>query len=239
MCKKLSVIVPAYNEEDTIERLLSSVLAVDLSGTGLEREVIVVDDGSTDGTRGRIPEHADIRVLRHDSNRGKGAAIKTGLAAAAGDIVLIQDADLEYSPSEYPGLLEPIVSGRADVVYGSRFRNHPFPRRMRLIGTVFNWCVSIFTSLLYGRLITDEATCYKVFRKEFIDSLGLESERFDFCAEVTAKSLRRGCRFSEVPITYTARTVSEGKKVNWRDGLHAIAVLTKYRFGKGDEHSSL
>jgi len=219
--------VPVYNEHSTLETLLGRVLAVPL-----DLDVIVVDDGSRDGTRevlaelaGRLP----IRALFHELNRGKGAAIRTALAEARGEIVIIQDADLEYDPEEYPRLIDPIVRGESNVVYGSRYLSHDNP----LPFTHFKVAVLLLNAmanLLYGTRITDEATCYKVFRASLIKSLPLRCERFEFCPEVTARVAKRGERILEIPIRYHYRTRAQGKKIGWRDGFEAIWTLLRYRF---------
>lgn len=228
---KLSVLIPAYNEERTIGHVLEAVLGVDLSALGVEKEVIVVNDGSLDKTgaivRERFPQ---VRYIRHPINRGKGAATRTAIAAATGDVLLIQDADLEYDPLDYPALIKPILNGTAKVVFGSRFRHKWYPKRMRpphFLGNIF---LTLLTNLLYGVWITDEATCYKVFQAEVLKSIPLEGEEFEFCPEVTAKVCRLGYRIHEVPIHYSARLVSEGKKIAWTDGIQAVQTLIKFRF---------
>jgi glycosyltransferase involved in cell wall biosynthesis len=223
----LSVLVPAYNERDTVETLLRRVLAVPV-----DKDVVVVDDGSSDGTRevlARLARELPIRVLYHERNRGKGAAIRTALAEARGEVVIIQDADLEYDPNDYPRLLEPIVRGETNVVYGSRYLGHTNP----LPFTHFKVAVLLLNAmanLLYGTRITDEATCYKMFRTSLIRSLPLQCVRFEFCPEVTARVAKRGERILEVPIRYRYRTRAQGKKIGWRDGFEAIWTLLRYRF---------
>jgi len=224
---RVSVLVPVYNEAGTVAAILTKVLAVDLP-----KEVIVVDDGSTDGTGELLTEfarlHPEVRVLRHRGNRGKGAAIRTALAQASGDVVVIQDADLEYDPGDFPRLLAPITRGEADVVYGSRVRgrNRMSYLRYYLGGRL----VSLCASLLFGYWLTDEPTCYKMFRRDLVAGMTLEADGFDFCPEVTAKLLRRGVRYREVPIRYSPRSMTEGKKIRARDGLLAIWTLGKLRF---------
>jgi len=223
----LSVLVPVYNERDTLENLLRRVLAVPV-----DKEVIVVDDGSRDGTRevlARLVRELPIRALYHERNRGKGAAIRTALAEAKGEFTIIQDADLEYDPEEYPRLLAPIVEGRANVVYGSRYLSHTNP----LPFTHFKVAVLLLNAmanLLYGTHLTDEATCYKMFRTSLLQSLPLRCERFEFCPEVTARVAKRGEKILEIPIAYHYRTKAEGKKIGWNDGFEAIWTLLRYRF---------
>ncbi len=225
----LSVAMPAYNEKDTLRDILQQVLAVDVP-----LELIIVDDGSTDGTReilrdeveGRYP---NVRVLYHEQNQGKGAAILTAIQHATGEYLIVQDADLEYDPQDYKRLLERMVESKAEVVYGSRFLGSV--EGMKLPNLVANRILTIATNLLFpGARITDEATCYKLFRTSLLRSLKLNARRFDFCPEVTAKVLKRGCRIQEVPIAYSARTVTQGKKIRWTDGLDAIGALIRYRF---------
>jgi len=226
---KLSVIIPAHNEEATIDEVIEQVRAVDLGDVALE--IIVVDDASTDSTVQKLAARAGqpgIKVLTHPANRGKGAAIRTGLSSVTGDMVLIQDADLEYDPKDYPRLVAPIIEGRADVVYGSRFAGRR--ENMAFANLVANKVLAWTASLLYGKRITDEATCYKVFATDVLRSFKLSCERFEFCPEATAKTLRGGYRLVEVPISYHARTVEAGKKIRAFDGLVAIWTLLRFRF---------
>jgi glycosyltransferase involved in cell wall biosynthesis len=222
---RISVIIPVYNERDTIEEALRRVAAVDL-----EIEIVVVDDCSTDGTRELLRPRTDIRLIEHAQNQGKGAAIRTALQHMSGEIVIIQDADLEYDPQDYPALIAPIVAGQARVVYGSRFlKGRP---EMRPANYLCNRLLALSANLLFGGRITDEATCYKVFDAALLRSVPLTCRRFEFCPEVTAKLLRRGERIVEVPIRYTARSFDAGKKIRWWDGVEALWTLVKYRFVK-------
>jgi len=225
--RKLSVIVPVFNERNTVAEIVRQMRAVDLP---VEREIVIVDDGSDDGTRAVLAQLADstVHVILHDHNRGKGAAIRTGLAQVTGDLVLIQDADLEYSPEDWPKLLAPIFSGRAQVVYGSRFTGER--RNMLFLHWVGNRFLSLVTNVLYNTTLSDMETCYKLFDRELIRDIRLRSDRFDFEPEITAKLLRRGVRIYEVPISYTGREFDEGKKITWRDGMVALWTLVKYRF---------
>jgi glycosyltransferase involved in cell wall biosynthesis len=223
------VIVPAYNEEATIDEVIRRIEDVDLGD--MDVEIVIVDDASTDSTRRLLEAHhgrPGIKVLRHESNRGKGAAIRTGLDSVSGDLVVIQDADLEYDPNDIPGLVKPIVDEAADVVFGSRFAGSV--QNMRLRNLVANKVLAWTATLLFGQRVTDEATCYKVFVTDTLRSFDLECERFEFCPEVTAKTLRRGYRLVEVPIDYRARTTETGKKIKARDGLEAIWTLLRFRF---------
>lgn len=221
---KVSVIIPVYDERETIAETIARVRACPV-----EKEIIVVDDASSDGTPEVISALAgdDLRLLCQPRNLGKGAAIRRALEIAAGDIVLIQDADLEYDPADYPALIGPIISGEADVVYGTRA---PRFEGMRCAHRVFNWIAARLANFLYHAGITDEATCYKVFRAEVIRSMPLKCQRFEFCPEVTAKVCKRGLRIHEVPISYHARTAGAGKKIRWWDGVIALWTLLKYRF---------
>lgn len=225
----LTVIIPCYNEARSIATLLDAV-----AGSAYRKQIVVVDDASTDGTAAalegwRASAGVAIDVLRHPANRGKGAAIRTGLSAARGAICLIQDADLEYDPSDYPSLIEPILAGRADVVYGSRY----LKPEARLPMTPNRACVhllNLMVRVLYGQKISDEATCYKAFRTDLLRQMDLRCERFEFCPEVTAKACRMGLTIREVPIRYRPRSVLEGKKIRWKDGVEAIATLFRWRF---------
>ena len=223
----LSVIVPVFNERGTVAEIIRRVRAVEVP---LSVEVIVVDDGSSDGTDKVLAALSDstVRVVSHDRNQGKGAAIRTGLGVARGDLVLIQDADLEYDPDDWPKLLDPILKGKASVVYGSRFTGER--KNMLLLLWVGNRFLSLVTNLLYQSTLSDMETCYKLFDRRVIEGLVLVSNRFDFEPEITAKVLRRGYRIYEVPISYAGREMDEGKKITWRDGFAAVKALVKFRF---------
>lgn len=227
---RLSVIIPAYNEKDTVLELLRRVEAVPL---GLEKEIIVVDDFSTDGTREILAglDRPDIRVLFHAKNMGKGSALRTGFSEATGDIILVQDADLEYDPADYPGLLAPILDGRADVVYGSRFLGGPH-RVLFFWHSVGNRFLTALSNVVTNLNLTDMETCYKVFRGDVLRKLSLKSRRFGFEPEITVKVAKLKCRIYEVPISYAGRNYSEGKKIGWKDGLAALFHIMRYRFFK-------
>lgn len=229
---KLSIILPAYNEERTVRRILDAVFAADLSGLPqpVEKEVIVVDDASTDRTAEIAAADARVRLVRHERNRGKGAAIRTGLAHATGDVVVVQDADMEYSVEDYPALLRPFMESEVRVVYGSRFLKRRWPTGMRPMNYLANRMLTLTANLLYGAGLTDEATCYKVFRTDLLKSLPLQADGFDFCPEVTALVRRRGVRIHERPVEYKARTLAEGKKVRWKHGFQAVMTLVRCRF---------
>ncbi len=224
---KLSIIMPVYNEANSLREIVKRVQQV-----GLAWEIILVDDGSQDGTREILKEFdgsQNIRVILHEKNQGKGAAVRTGLAAARGDILLIQDADLEYDPRDYPLLLKPIQEGIADVVYGSRFLGGP--RRVTMFWhMVANKMLTFMTNLLYDTILSDMETGYKVFRREVIEGMPLHAKRFDFEPEFTAKVLKRHYRIYEVPISFNPRDYSQGKKIKLRDAFEAVWTLLKYRF---------
>lgn len=231
---KLSVLMPVYNERQWLHTIVERVLEVDL---GLSKELVVVDDCSKDGTRDlirglpqRYPGH-DIRPFFHDPNQGKGAAVRTALRNATGDFLLVQDADLEYSPRDYPRLLDPLLEGKADVVFGSRFLTNA-GRVHKLVHYSLNRGLTLATNLLYNVHLTDMETCYKAFTREVAGSLDLQSNRFGIEPEFTAKVCRRGYRLWEVPISYHGRSKKEGKKITWKDGLPALWTLVKYRFAK-------
>ena len=207
---KLSVVIPVFNEKSTVEEIIRRVQAVDV---GLDKEIVAVDDASTDGTCEILQGLAadGIRVIRHEKNQGKGGALRTGFAAARGDVVLVQDADLEYDPREYPALLEPILEGRADVVYGSRFLGGPH-RVLYFWHSVGNRLLTTFCNMASNLNLTDMETCYKVFRREVLEKVRLKSRRFGIEPEITIKVAKLGCRVYEVPISYYGRTYEEGKK---------------------------
>jgi len=224
---KLSIIMPVFDEVNTVRAILEQVRAVPI-----EKEIIIVDDGSTDGTCDILRqemEHDDTCVFFHAENLGKGAAVRTGIAAATGNIILIQDADLEYDPRDYPALLAPIEEGRAKVVYGSRFLGGP-RKTMLFWHAVGNKLLTLVTNVLYDTILSDMETGYKVFTADVIKDIPLRAKRFELEPEVTAKVLKRGHRIYEVPISYTGREFDEGKKITWRDGFIALWTLFKYRF---------
>jgi glycosyltransferase involved in cell wall biosynthesis len=221
----LSIVIPVFNEADTVIRTIQEVNACPFS-----KEIIVVDDASTDGTRKileklRLP---DLHMIFHESNRGKGAALRTGFSVTRGDVVLIQDADLEYDPAEYPVLLKPILDGRADVVYGSRFAGHGAHRVLYFWHYIGNRFLTLISNVFTNLNLTDMETCYKVFTREALEGITIEEERFGFEPEITAKIAKKKLRIYEVPISYYGRTYEEGKKIGWKDGLWALWCIFKY-----------
>ena len=232
---KLSILIPAYNEEETIQEILKKIEEVDLSKINLEKEIVIVNDGSTDNTELKINEflknsNLNINLIKQE-NQGKGGAIRTAIKHATGDIIIIQDADLEYDPNDYNKLVMPIINKEAQVVYGSRRLNLDTGKkhsgfRFYAGGVILTFIIN----LLYNAKITDEPTCYKLFDSEIIKNINLKCKRFEFCPEVTAKVIKKGIKIKELPISYYPRSVEEGKKINWKDGIEAVWTLIKYRF---------
>lgn len=228
---KLSIIIPVYNEKDTILEILNKVQNADLGE--VEKEIIVVDDFSKDGTREILRNAGDeYKIVYHDKNRGKGMAIRTGLEHVTGDWVVIQDADLEYDPADYVKLLECAKKNNAQAVYGSRTANFKRGATSGLLYALGGLFVTLLTNILYKTQLTDEATCYKLFKADLIKSIPLSCQRFEFCPEITAKIAKRSIKIFEIPINYYPRHKREGKKINWKDGLEAIWTLIKYKFKK-------
>ena len=226
---KVSIIIPVYNEEQFIEEILKRV-----QDTGIPKEIIMVDDYSTDGTReilDKLKRKKGVKVIFHERNRGKGAAIRSGLRGVTGDVVIIQDADLEYDPQEYPKLLEPILDGRADAVFGSRFLGGPH-RVLYFWHYAGNRFLTLLSNALSNLNLTDMETCYKAFKADVIKSLNLQSDRFGFEPEVTAKLAKRNYRIFETSISYNGRSYAEGKKINWKDGVAAIVHILRFNLGK-------
>jgi len=224
---KLSIIIPCYNEKSTIQDIVAAVKRSPVQ----EKEIIIVDDCSTDGTRDilrDVMEQQVDKIIYHDRNQGKGAALRTGFQHATGDVVVVQDADLEYDPQEYPRLLEPIIKDKADVVFGSRFMGAEPHRVVYFWHYVGNKFLTILSNMFTNINLTDMETCYKMFRREVIQSIRIEEDRFGFEPEITAKVARKGCRIYEVGISYYGRTYAEGKKIGWRDGFRAIYAIVRY-----------
>jgi glycosyltransferase involved in cell wall biosynthesis len=231
---KLSVLIPVYNEARTIDEILRLV-----AREGTEKEIVVVDDGSTDGTRERLAAwdgKEGVRVILHERNMGKGRAVRTAMDSARGDILIIQDADLEYDPAEYPRLLAPIEAGRADVVFGSRFAGSAEHRVQNFWHQSGNRLLTLISNVVTGLNLSDMATCYKAFHRRVVPSLALESKGFGIDAEITAKVARGGFRVFEVPVSYFGRSRAEGKKIRLKDGFSALSALARYAFGTGPKH---
>ncbi len=224
--KVLSIVIPCYNEEKSIVPIVKRVLKSPVE----EKEIIIVDDCSTDGTREILKKEVRplvSRIIYHTRNQGKGGALRTGFQAASGDVVIIQDADLEYDPMEYPKIVAPIFEGKAEVVYGSRFLNQK--RKGYLANRAANWALTVCSNFFTGQKLTDMETCYKAFRREIIQSIDIEENRFGFEPEITAKIAKKGIRIREMPISYRPRTNKQGKKIGFKDGLRALYVIWKYR----------
>jgi glycosyltransferase involved in cell wall biosynthesis len=225
----VTVVIPCYNEVDTIAEVLQRV-----ENVGIANEIIIVDDGSTDGTRAVLAtiaaeEHQHLRIVYHERNQGKGAALRTGFSAAKSDVIIVQDADFEYDPREYPLLLKPLEEGIATVVYGSRFLGGP-RKAMNFWNMVANRCLTLVTNILYNAILSDMETCYKAFRREVAANMNIRARGFEFEPEFTAKVLKQGIRIYEVPISYNGREWDEGKKIKWTDAPIALWTLVKYRF---------
>ena len=226
---KASIVIPCYNERETIGEILKIVMRVQLSA---DKEIIIVDDFSTDGTREYLQslekEDNSVKFIYHDKNRGKGATLRTGFQAVTGDVVIIQDADLEYDPHDYNKLLQPIFEGKADVVYGSRFVGGEAHRVLFFWHSVGNKLLTLFSNIFTNLILTDMEVCYKVFKREILDKIELKEDRFGFEPEFTIKISRLKCRIYEVGISYSGRTYAEGKKIGWKDGARAVYVILKY-----------
>ena len=225
--KKITVLIPVYNELNTFQQILNKVETTNFCG--LEKEIIIIDDFSTDGTR-ELYKNISHKVILHEYNQGKGAALRTGFKAATGDIIIIQDADLEYNPNDYNLMLPLILEDKADVVFGSRLANKDNLKNFLLLSLIANKTLTFITNILFNVKLTDMETCYKAIKKEYADKINITSNRFDFEPEITAKAIKAGARLKEVPISYNGRIYDEGKKVTWKDGLHAILVLFKFKF---------
>lgn len=226
---KVSILIPVYNEINTLLPLLEKVEKASFGG--LEKEIILVDDCSTDGTKDILKNLENkYKVLYHKVNQGKGAALRTGFSAVTGDIAVIQDADLEYDPDDYDGVIKLILNEGADVAYGSRFLNLNESKTVVKVNFFANKMLTFMTNLLFGAKLTDMETCYKAFKTEFIKDIQIKSDRFDFEPEITAKVLKKKAKLKEAPIKYCGRTFEEGKKITWKDGVHAVLALVKFRF---------
>ena len=228
---KISIVIPCFNEANTIEYLVQAVLSAPLTN----REIIIVDDYSTDSTREILRTKIDglvDKIIYHESNQGKGAALRTGFSNVTGEVVIIQDADLEYNPQEYPELLKPILDGKADVVYGSRFQGGQAHRVIYFWHYKGNQFLTLLSNMFTNLNLTDMETCYKVFRIDILKKIKIQENRFGFEPEITAKIAQLGCRIYEVGISYSGRTYDEGKKISWKDGLRAIWCILKYNFKK-------
>lgn len=225
---KLSIVIPVYNEKETIERIFSEVVSVE----GVDKEIIAVDDCSTDGTVEKLKnlekEYPQAKFIYKDTNRGKGHTLKIGFAQTTGDYVIVQDADLEYDPKDYLKLLNALDDLKVEVIYGSRFSGSY--KDMSTLHYIGNKVLTLVTNIFFGVMLTDMETCYKLMPGDFVRNVDIKSERFDFEPEITAKILKKGLRIREVPISYRGRTHSEGKKITWKDGFHALFTLIKYRF---------
>ncbi len=226
---KISIVIPVYNEINTIDKILEKVEKA--SFCGLEKEIILVDDMSQDGTREHLKTLEDkYNIYYHDKNKGKGAAIRTAMSHISGDIMVIQDADLEYDPEDYQELIKLIIEDKADVVYGSRLTGAKPSRSFMFTHLLGNKLLTFTTNILYGATLTDMETCYKAFRASFLKDIQIKSDRFDFEPEITAKMLKKKARLYELPISYYGREYDEGKKITWKDGIHALIALVRFRF---------
>ena len=225
--QKITILIPVYNEVNTLEEILNKVENTDFCG--LEKEIILIDDCSTDGTK-EIYSKFPYKVLYHNVNKGKGAALRTGFKEANGDIIIIQDADLEYDPKDYKDLIRLVLEDKADVVYGTRLTGVKPSRAFMFHHLLGNKFLTFVTNLLYCTTLTDMETCYKCFRADFVKDIKIHSNRFDFEPEITAKILKKGARLYELPISYYGREYKEGKKITWKDGIYALWTLIKYRF---------